>query len=250
MLPRIAVVYGACGLLYLSCNWRALVAIGSATLLGYWLAMSYIPLPDGTPANLDRGTTWQPGSTVNSWPDTVGTNQDLGSGRCAQYVSGSGNRPDRRIEWDLDPQFTNRGTPHVRIAAGRRRVPGGRPRVEHRVSAEQGTMDELVCALHRRTCHGRACRLFWITDVRQVRWWTPPAVAYGTNALAVYVAAATARTDPGRDSLGEFGGSSANAEIVAFWHGFASWLPPSPASLAYAVTERADPARRGVDSVS
>jgi predicted acyltransferase len=45
VLQRIALVYLACGILYLHFSWKGLVITGVAILLGYWAAMTLIPVP-------------------------------------------------------------------------------------------------------------------------------------------------------------------------------------------------------------
>lgn len=45
VLPRIAVVFLACSLIFLHTNWRQQVWIGSVTLVAYWLLMALVPVP-------------------------------------------------------------------------------------------------------------------------------------------------------------------------------------------------------------
>jgi predicted acyltransferase len=51
VLQRIALCYGAVALLYLAFRPRTLVAIGAATLLGYWALFAFVPIRD---INLER----------------------------------------------------------------------------------------------------------------------------------------------------------------------------------------------------
>jgi predicted acyltransferase len=67
--------------------------------------------------------------------------------------------------------------------------------------------------------------LYWVADVRGHRGWCRPFVVYGRNAILVFVASGLlAKT------LALFKGSVWLHETL-----FASWLPPHPASLAYAL---------------
>jgi predicted acyltransferase len=86
---------------------------------------------------------------------------------------------------------------------------------------------------------GLASTLFgltwWIVDVRGVRGWTSPFATYGKNAIAVYVA-----SEVFSGVLGTLGWASAEGRILSLQKRlhealFASWLPASPAALAYAL---------------
>ncbi len=54
VLQRIGVVFLFSAILYLNCNWRTLLAIGLTILIGYWLFLGFVPLPDGTLPTFDR----------------------------------------------------------------------------------------------------------------------------------------------------------------------------------------------------
>lgn len=45
VLQRIALVYLACGLLFLRMSWRGLIITGISLLIGYWAVMTLIPVP-------------------------------------------------------------------------------------------------------------------------------------------------------------------------------------------------------------
>jgi predicted acyltransferase len=86
---------------------------------------------------------------------------------------------------------------------------------------------------------GLATTLFgltwWIVDVRGVRGWTGPLVTYGKNAIAVYVA-----SEVFSGALGTIRWAAVDGRVLSLQERlhqalFASWLPPSPAALAYAL---------------
>ena len=59
VLQRIGIVFLCTAILYLNCNWKGLLGIAIAILLGYWIFLGYIPLPDGTLPTFDRaGNNW------------------------------------------------------------------------------------------------------------------------------------------------------------------------------------------------
>jgi predicted acyltransferase len=53
-LHRIAIVYLACGLIFLKTNWKTQAIIGVVILIGYWLAINFIPTPGYGKVMLER----------------------------------------------------------------------------------------------------------------------------------------------------------------------------------------------------
>lgn len=54
VLQRIGIVFLFSAVLYLNCNWKTLLATGLTILIGYWLFLGFVPLPDGTLPTFDR----------------------------------------------------------------------------------------------------------------------------------------------------------------------------------------------------
>lgn len=65
VLQRIALVYGACGVLYLATGTRTQVGLAIGLLLGYWGLMTLVPVPDGNPPNLE------PATNLGAWLDRL-----------------------------------------------------------------------------------------------------------------------------------------------------------------------------------
>jgi predicted acyltransferase len=53
-LHRIAIVFLVCGLIFLNTNWKTQAVIGAVILIGYWLAMNFIPTPGYGKVMLER----------------------------------------------------------------------------------------------------------------------------------------------------------------------------------------------------
>ena len=66
VLQRIGIVFLLTSILYLNCNWKGLVGITCVILLGYWIFLGYIPLPDGTLPTFDRAS--------NNWAMYIDSN--------------------------------------------------------------------------------------------------------------------------------------------------------------------------------
>ncbi|KQB39253.1 acyltransferase family protein [Flavobacterium aquidurense] len=65
VLQRIAIVYFVVSLLYLKTSKKTQIITGAVLLLGYWAAMTLIPVPGIGAANLEKGTN------LASWVDSI-----------------------------------------------------------------------------------------------------------------------------------------------------------------------------------
>ncbi|MEO8773253.1 MAG: heparan-alpha-glucosaminide N-acetyltransferase domain-containing protein [Gelidibacter sp.] len=63
VLQRIGIVFFVTAWLYLNCNWKTLIGIVVAILVGYWLFLGFVPLPDGTAPTFERAP--------NNWSNFV-----------------------------------------------------------------------------------------------------------------------------------------------------------------------------------
>jgi predicted acyltransferase len=77
--------------------------------------------------------------------------------------------------------------------------------------------------------------VWWVVDVRGVRGWTGPFVTYGKNAIAVYVASEVFSGAVNTIRWAAPGGAALSLQERLHQALFASWLPASPAALAYAL---------------
>lgn len=64
-LPRIAIVFFVCAMIFLNTKWRGQAWIGSGILVAYWLAMTLIPSPDLGEVMLE------PGKNLAAWFDRL-----------------------------------------------------------------------------------------------------------------------------------------------------------------------------------
>ena len=54
VLQRIGLVFFFTAILYLNCNWKTLLGIAAAILIGYWVFLGFVPLPGGDLPTFDR----------------------------------------------------------------------------------------------------------------------------------------------------------------------------------------------------
>lgn len=63
VLQRIGIVFFISAVLYLNCNWKVLFGITVSILLGYWLLMAFVPLPNGELPTFNRA--------ANNWSNYI-----------------------------------------------------------------------------------------------------------------------------------------------------------------------------------
>ena len=78
--------------------------------------------------------------------------------------------------------------------------------------------------------------LYWILDIKHWRWWTPPALVFGTNAILGFVLSSVITTLTDAIHITPRPGSTIAFHRWAYQYCFATWLQPVHASLAYAIT--------------
>ncbi|QCX39730.1 DUF1624 domain-containing protein [Aureibaculum algae] len=66
VLQRIGVVFFIAAILFLNFDWKKLFAIGLLILIGYWLFLGFVPLPDGSIPTFDRAS--------NNWANYIDLN--------------------------------------------------------------------------------------------------------------------------------------------------------------------------------
>jgi predicted acyltransferase len=76
---------------------------------------------------------------------------------------------------------------------------------------------------------------YWLVDLRRSRWWTAPAILFGTNAIFAFVLSNLITTITEVVHVGSAGGAI-NLRAWLYHALFASWLAPLHASLAFAVS--------------
>jgi predicted acyltransferase len=241
VLNRIAVCYLFAAVVFLNTSWRTQALVTAALLVGYWALLALVPAPGFAPGDLSKE-----GSVV-SFVDRklLGAHIWKGGGRV------------------YDPEGILSTLPAVATTLGGvlaghwlRREAGGHEKTAGLFVAGLAcvvagwTWDawlplnkSLWTSSYAVFTAGWALQLlalcYWLIDVRGRRAWSLPLRVFGVNALAVFVLtglAARAMTIREWWNLPRADGArGANLQTFIFQRGFASWLPPAGASLAYAV---------------
>lgn len=240
VLPRIGVVYIAAALLTRRGTLKQQVGILATLLLGYWFAMTLLPVP----GQEGIGADWlhEPGKTLAAWVDRA-------------LLDGHLWRQSRT--WDPEGVLSTIpaiGTAMLGVFAGRW-IRSDRPLSERlsgmfavgSIGMVLGLMwhwsfpinKSLWTSSYVLFTGGMAAvslaTILWITDVERVRWWTRPFVIYGVNPIIAFVGSGMmARLIYSLWKV-EYAGQQTAVQAVVYRELFASWLAPKNASLAFAL---------------
>lgn len=240
VLPRIGVAYICAALLTLRGTLKQQVAVVATLLLGYWFAMTLLPVP----GQEGIGADWldEPGKTLAAWVDRV-------------LLDGHLWRQSRT--WDPEGVLSTIpaiGTAMLGVFAGRW-IRAERPLEERlaglfavgAITMVLGLMwnwsfpinKSLWTSSYVLFTAGMAATtlatILWITDVHRVRWWTRPFVIYGVNPIIAFVGSGMmARLIYSLWKV-EYAGAPTAVQAVVYKELFASWLAPRNASLAFAL---------------
>jgi predicted acyltransferase len=244
VLQRIGLAYLVAGLLTLRTTWRQQVAILTTILVGYWLAMTLVPVPDhGLPG-------WQvldePGRTLDAWLDrAVLTPAHL-------WIGGGGLRDPEGLLSTLPAV----GSVMLGNFAGRWIGERQRPLAERLNGLFAVGALLMVAGLvwHwlfpiNKSLWTSSYVLFgggmgavtlavvmWIVDVHRVTRWTAPFVAYGVNPMLAFLGSGLMARLLYSVLRVDVGGRTVPLQKAVFDAAYASWLPPREASLAFALS--------------
>ncbi|HEX9938893.1 MAG TPA: heparan-alpha-glucosaminide N-acetyltransferase domain-containing protein [Longimicrobium sp.] len=238
VLQRIAVCFLFASAIYLFVPRRGQPWVAAALLLGYWAAMALVPVPGCGAGELD-----DKGCTLAAYVDraVLGTNHLWASAKT----------------WDPEGVLSTLpaiATVLLGIFAGSwlrgERTPAERATglfFAGNVLMVAGLVWHAVFPINKNLWTSSyvlfmggmgmvgLAMCYWLVDVKGNRWWTRPFVVFGTNAIAAFfLSGIFARLL----NMVKVPGGPAGTQPVKTWiyqNGFASWLSPINASLAFAV---------------
>lgn len=240
VLQRIGVAYIGGALLTLRTSWRQQVAILVVILIGYWAAMTLIPVPGyGTGPHLlndpsaslaawiDRtvfGThlwrsarTWDPEGLLSTIP-AIGT-------VIAGVLAGRWLASPRPLEHRLVGLF---GVGSLAMVAGLI-WHWGFPINKSLWTSSYVVFTGGMAAAAIATCT-------WLIDVLGITSWTPPFRWFGMNPILAFLGTGAMARLSGSVITVTWGGERLPIQRVIHDRIFASWLDPRSASLLYALT--------------
>ncbi|GAC1515555.1 MAG: heparan-alpha-glucosaminide N-acetyltransferase domain-containing protein [Gemmatimonadaceae bacterium] len=242
VLQRIGIVYTIVGMIAIRATARQQYAILVASLLGYWALLTVAPVP-GSGA---WGWTVldSPSATLEAWVDRslLGTNH-IWTGSVTYDPEG------------ILSTIPAVGTAIFGLIAGRW-IGGPRPLLERiagllaagfltmlagliwnwvfPINKSLWTSSYVVFTAGMASLVLGTC--IWLVDAQRITWWTRPFVIFGVNPIAAFVGSGVAaRCLYSIFKVTAADGSTVSLQASIFHALFASWLPPRPASLAFAL---------------
>lgn len=243
VLARIGIVYIIAGLLTYKTTLRQQIYIIAGLLFGYWFAMTLIPVPGeneigalllhtkdrNLAAYLDRAIL----TTKHTWTGSV----------------------------TFDPEgilstFPAIATAMLGVLAGRWIVQREKPLLERIAGLfAAGSLGMVVGLMWNWSfpinknlwtssyvifTAGMACvslaTIMWIVDYANVKWWTKPFVVFGVNPIVAFVGSGVMARLIYTLWKVDYNGRSVSIQSAIYQAGYASWLPPRVASLAFALS--------------
>ena len=238
VLQRIGVAYIAAALITLRTTLRQQIVIAAVILLGYWAAMTLVPVPGYGAGVLDK-----PEATLAAYIDRLLLDGHL----WAQSKT-----------WDPEGPLSTLPaivTAMLGVIAGRW-IGSPRPLLERvagllafgTFGAALGSAWGWFFPINKNIwtssyvvfTAGLACLVLgaclWLIDVRRITWWTRPFTIFGMNPLFAFVASGIfARTIYSLVKV-PYGPETISLQAAIYRSAYASWLPPKPASLVFALT--------------
>jgi predicted acyltransferase len=249
VLQRIGLAYIGAGLIARHASVKRLVAVIAAILLGYWFVLTCLPVP-GSHGTIGALLLDRPEATMAAWWDR--TLLDWSRFGLGNHIWPSS------VTWDPEGFFST--IPAVATCllgnlAGRWIVNQERPLLD-RLSAlfavgalgmMTGLMWNWALPINKNLwtssyvvfTAGVACvslaTIMWIVDVRRVKRWVGPWVAYGRNPLIAYVGSFFMARMIYTVLSVSYHGQTMSLEEAIYRSLFLPWASPVNASLAFAV---------------
>jgi predicted acyltransferase len=242
VLPRIAIVYICAGLLTLKTTLKQQVIIIGTLLLGYWFAMTLIPVPGENAIGAVLLHTKDRNLAAYLDRLILGTNHTwVGS------VTFDPEGPMSTI-----PAI---GTAMLGVIAGRWLALKEKPLLERisglfaagSIAMVLGLMwnwsfpinKSLWTSSYVLFTAGMACvalaTIMWIVDYCNVKWWTKPFVVFGVNPIVAFVGSGVMARLIYTLWHVNYGGKPTAVQDAIYQSVFLPWLPPRVASLAFAI---------------
>lgn len=237
VLPRIAVVYFICTVLYLKTSAKTRVWIFAGVLIGYYILMTFVPVPGFGPANLEPETnlgawldrlifgtnhlwsqshTWDPEGSLGTIP-AIGTG--LFGVRVGSWLKTKGMDDRKKITWMFVYGFGA-----ILLALIWDLVfPINKQLWTSSFVLYAGGLATVILAM-----------LYWLIDVQGYKRATPFFVAFGMNAITAYILAGVVPALIGYIKV-PFKGQTVDPLNYIFQTVFAPNFSPQNASLCGAI---------------
>jgi predicted acyltransferase len=243
VLPRIAIVYICAGLLTLKTTLKQQVIIIASLLLGYWFAMTLIPVPGENAIGAALLHTKDRNLAAYLDRLILGTNHI--------WIGGVTFDPEGPMS--TIPAI---GTAMLGVIAGRWLALKEKPLLERITGLFAAGSLGMVLGLmwnwsfpinkslwtssYVLFTAGMACvalaTIMWVVDYVDVKWWTKPFVVFGVNPIVAFVGSGVMARLIYTLWHVNYNGKPTAVQDAIYQSVFLPWLPERVASLAFAIT--------------
>jgi predicted acyltransferase len=237
VLQRISLVFLFCSIIYLKSNWLAQIRIAIILLVGYFVLMVFVPVPDFGPANLEPETnlgawldrrllaghlwvqskTWDPEGLLSTVPAIATGILGLLTGKLFSSVK----EPAQKTVWLF---FIGALLILAGLAWG----------LVFPINKSLWTSSYVLYTGGIAMQFFAAC--YWLIDVQGFKKWSTPFIYYGMNAIFVFVASGLLAKILIRTKITIEEGNEISLWSYLYQNVYTSWLSPNNASLLFAVT--------------
>ena len=237
VLQRISLVFLFCSVIYFKANWLAQIRIAIILLIGYFILMTVVPVPDFGPPNLE------PETNLGAWLDRLLLDGHLWT---------------QSKTWDPEGMLSTVPA----IATGILGMLTGKLFTTVKEPAQKtswlffigallilsGLAWDMVFPINKALwtssyvlfCAGIAMQFlaacYWLIDVQGIKKWSTPFIYYGMNAIFVFVASGILAKILIRTKITSQDGNEISGWSYLYQNLYASWLNPYNASLLFALT--------------
>ena len=236
VLQRIAVCYLAASLLFITTGWRVQAILSAAALFGYWAALMLVPVPGFGAGDLTQG------GNVAAWLDRAVLGPHIWRvGRVYDPEGMLSTAPAAvtTLFGVLTGQWIRSGRPDVIAVRGL--LMAGSVGIALGLAWDRWlpVNKSLWTSSYAVFTAGAALIVlalcYWTIEARGWRWWTPPFVVLGVNALAVFFLSTLLAKLLVSVHIAGSDGRPRLLQAVLFGTLFAGWAPAEAASLAWAI---------------
>ena len=237
VLQRISLVFFFCSLIYFKANWLAQIRVAIILLVGYFMVMTFVPVPNFGPANLEPETnlgawldrfllnghlwaqskTWDPEGLLSTVPAIATGVLGMLTGKLFSTVE----EPEQKTSWLF---FLGALLILFGLAWGMVFPINKSLWTSSYVLYTAGIAMQFLAAS------------YWLIDVQGFKKWSTPFLYYGMNAIFVFVASGLLAKILIRTKITLEDDKEISLWSYLYQNLYASWLSPHNASLLFALT--------------
>ena len=237
VLQRISLVFLFCSLIYFKANWLAQIRLAIILLVGYFILLTLVPVPDFGPANLEPETNlgawldrllleghlwgqskiWDPEGLLSTVPAIATGMLGMLTGKLFTAVK----EPAQKVSWLF---FI--GAILILLGLVWDMV--------FPINKSLWTSSYVLYSAGIAMQFLAAC--YWLIDVQGIKKWSTPFIYYGMNAIFVFVASGLLAKILIRTSITNPEGNEISVWSYLYQNLYISWLNPYNASLLFAIT--------------